>query len=338
VSYSYRAYGLGIDSCSRIGGLEPSPAGLGVPDIWFDDGPRPDWAHKILELPGHVLTQKAEPPGAADPSFLLTEHGKQQGFDLAYSDGTSFVVDAEAKRVWGTYEAPLTADDMASYFLGPVAGFLLRRRHISCLHSSAVELAGRAVCFCGEAGSGKSTTAAALALRGLPVVAEDIVTLAEADGNFQAVPGYPRVCLWPESVRMLLGSDDALPQWTPVWEKRYLPLDGQRAGFTKGDLPLGVVYLLAPRSGDASAPRIEPLSQREAVLELVQNTYMNWVLDRQQRATEFDTLCRLVQQVAVRRIVPHTQPEKITSLCDLIVQDAQALPSLPNNFAPPFRR
>jgi hypothetical protein len=52
---------------------------------------------------------------------------------------------------------------------------------------------------------------------------------------------------------------------------------------------------------------------------------MNWVLDREQRANEFNALCRLVQQVPVRRIVPHAKPEKIAGLCELILQDAPAV-------------
>ena len=123
---------------------------------------------------------------------------------------------------------------------------------------------------------------------------------------------------------MLLGRHDALPQLTPVWEKRYLELDGRLAKFAPTKLPLGVLYLFAPRRGDQGAPCIEKLSPRKALLELVQNTYMNWVLDRDQRAKEFDILCRLVQQVPVRRIVPHAKPEKIAEFCDLIEQDAGA--------------
>jgi hypothetical protein len=208
----------------------------------------------------------------------------------------------------------------------------------ACLHASGVEIQRHAVCFCGDAGYGKSTTAAALALRGLPVLAEDIVALGENGGEFQAVPGYPRVCLWPESVHMLLGRDDALPQLTPVWEKRYLELDGKRARFSQAKLPLGVLYLFAPRAGNQDVPRIEKLSPREGLLELVQNTYMNWVLDREQRAKEFDTLCRLVQRVPVRRIVPHSKPEKLAVLCDLILRDASTVLSAQTNPPAPDRR
>jgi hypothetical protein len=229
---------------------------------------------------------------------------------------------------------------MTVCLLGPMMGFLLRRRQVTCLHSSCVEFHGQAICFCGEAGFGKSTTAAALALRGLPVVAEDIVPLEETgEGEqFIAVPGYPRVCLWPESVQMLLGRDDALPLITDGWEKRYLALDGERAKFAEQKLPVALVYVFGPRVSEAGAPRIEKLGAQEAVLELVRNTYMNWLLDRHQRAVEFDILCRLVKRVSVRRIVPHAQPEKIKELCDLILRDADAFLSASKNSPKSVRR
>ena len=291
----------------------------------FQDGSEPSWVSKLRALPARILSRRSEPVGSTDPSFILAEHGEGEGYQLSYSDGTRFAVDGAAAHIWGTYQPPLTAEDMATYFLGPVLGFVLRRRNTVCLHASGIEIQGHAVCFCGDAGYGKSTTAAALALRGVPVTAEDVVALEESGGGFRAVPGYPRVCLWPESVRMLLGRDDALPQLTPVWEKRFLELDGRVAKFAPAKLPFGVIYLFAPRSDDQGAPRVEKISPREALLELVQNTYMNWVLDREQRAGEFDVLCRLVQRVTVRRITPHAKPEKLAALCDLILRDAAAI-------------
>jgi hypothetical protein len=329
VSYSYRAYGLGINSSSHIAGLQPTNLQEGETDLWFEVGPEPDWAANLLALPARILSRRSEPPSSADPSFILTQHGEAEGFQLSYSDGTRFVVDRSTARIWGTYLPPLTAEDLATYFLGPVLGFVLRRRSVTCLHASAVEIRGHAVCFCGEAGYGKSTTAAALGLRGFPVLAEDIVALEERGDEFRVVPGYPRVCLWPESVSLLLGRTDALPRLTPTWEKHYLELDGQRALFAPANLPLGLLYLFAGRSGEQAVPRVEKLSPREAVLALVQNTYMNWLIDREQRAKEFETLCRVVQQVPVRRLVPHTDAEKITGLCELILQDAGAILSSP---------
>lgn len=338
MSYSYRAYGLEVNSSSPIRALEFAASHSEKFDLRFESGPEPDWVRFLLSLPGKIVTRRQPPAEDLDPAFILTQYGQEEGYELAYSDGTRFVVDGAAQRVWGTCRPPVTHEELEVFLLGPVMGFLFRRRQITCLHSSGFELHGQAVCLCGETGLGKSTTAAALALRGLPVVAEDIVALEEAKGHFLAVPGYPRVCLWPESVQMLLGSEEVLPLIAAGWEKRYLPLDGQRAKFAGGALPLGVVYLFADRVEDAGAPRIEKLSRREALLLLVENTYMNWLLNREQRAAEFETLGRLVEQVPVRRIVAHASAEKCPELCELILQDAGEILALRKTLPRPARR
>ncbi len=128
--------------------------------------------------------------------------------------------------------------------------------------------------------------------------------------------------MWPDAVLNLFGKRDALPQLTSTWEKRYLPLDS--GSFEPVRRPLGTIYLLAPRTNEPSAPRVECINAREAVLELVQNTYMNWLLDRRQRGAELDVLSRLASNVAVRRLIPHIDPARIDLLCDLIVRDSDA--------------
>ena len=338
MSHCYLVYGLEVECSSPIEALQCAPSDSRKIAMHYEDGPEPPWAHALLSRPRKIIRRRPDPAEGAELSFVLTQLGEEEGFELAYSDGARFVADGAALRLWGTFEPPLAAEDLIVYLLGPVMGFLLRRRRITCLHSSAVEFQGRAICLCGEAGFGKSTTAAAFALRGLPVTAEDIVPLEEEHGEFLAVPGYPRVCLWPESVKMLMGSEDALPLITPGWEKRYLALDGRRAKFAGEKLPLALVYVFAPRAGGANAPRIEALSAREAMLELVRNTYMNWVIGSEQRAAEFDTLCRLVDRVEVRRVVPHERAEKIGELCDLILRDAEVFLSATKNSTEPVRR
>jgi len=49
---------------------------------------------------------------------------------------------------------------------------------------------------------------------------------------------------------------------------------------------------------------------------------MNWLLDRDRRASEFDILTRLVTDVRVRKIVPHTDPHRVNAMCELICSDA----------------
>lgn len=72
--------------------------------------------------------------------------------------------------------------------------------------------------------------------------------------------------------------------------------------------------------GSNRPPRV-----KAELLELVKNTYMNWLLDREQRAEEFNVLGNLVQQVPVRRLVPHSDPRKIPQLCELIESDSHRM-------------
>jgi hypothetical protein len=320
--YIYKAYGLRITSTVSIAGLEPLFHDAARYDVSFEAGPEPDWAGQACRLPSRTICPHPQSEDVAESTFTLTEHGIAGCYVLSYADGTRFVVDQTTQRIWGTFRPPNTPEDLATYFLGPVLGFVLRKRQVTSLHASCVAIRGHAVALCGDAGFGKSTTAAALALRGFPVLAEDIVPLDESSGTIHALPGYPRVCLWPDAVAELLGTPEALPELTAVWGKRYLALDGVRASFWPEKLPLGIVYLFAARADTADAPRVEELRPREALLQLVKNTYMNWLLDREQRGVEFDMLSRLVGQILVRRIVPSSDAAKLGALCSLIADDS----------------
>ena len=290
---------------------------------------KPDWVRGALQLPSSILQYIAACPETQDPAFVLTSLGEKQFFQLAYSDGTRFVVNGEATKIWGTAGSSQTVDDLATYFLGPVMGFILRRRGIMALHASALCIDGKAIVLAGEAGSGKSTTAAALALRGASVLCEDIAAIEEREEGFTVEAGHTRVCLWPESVGMLMGRPDALPFLAPNWEKCYLPLDGIRATLERQAQPLAAIYVLSPREAAPDAPRVEEMSGHEVLLDLVQNTYMNWILDRSQRAAEFEVLARLISRIPVRRVVPHRDPGRIGALCDLILADAKRMQESP---------
>ena len=325
MTYPYRAYGLTFGCNTLVSALRQEQTDLERYDLVVSFGPETGWVREAMCLPSRLEHPRPGEVEQDNSPFKLTLYGDGEFFELAYGNEARFVVDGQASRVWGTCLPPFTDEDLATYFLGPVMGFVLRRRNILALHASAVFIGGQAVALCGESQTGKSTMAAALALRGIPVLCEDITPLIEEHGTFQVAPGYPRVCLWPDAVEKLFGRQDALPRLTPSWEKFFLPLGGEDAKFEAQRQVLGAVYLFAPRVADADAPRIETISGREALLGLVQNTYMNWLLDRSQRAAEFDALSELLKLVPIRRIVPHLDPGRIGALCELIVADAEGL-------------
>jgi len=54
---------------------------------------------------------------------------------------------------------------------------------------------------------------------------------------------------------------------------------------------------------------------------LVANTYATKLMDKQMRAREFELLTRVLRHVPLRRLTPHTDPARISELCDSILQD-----------------
>jgi hypothetical protein len=257
---------------------------------------------------------------------------------LAYSDGTRFWVDRSRQNVFAAWPDHLTLENTFSYLLGPVFGLLLRLRGVTCLHASAVAFDDSSVVFVGPEGAGKSTTAAAFAQRGHAVLSDDIVALsidsrdapspwvpprADHTGGadiFRVLPAYPHLCLWPESVKILYGSEVQFPRLAPDWDKRKLALGTIGTRFESRALPLAAIYLFDDRDSE-NAPRLAPAPLKTSLLSLLANTYANNLLDAAMRAEEFSVLDRLVASVPVRLLTPHCDPAKLTELCNYIYSD-----------------
>lgn len=317
MSFTYLAYGLRIRSDICLAGLAPGEfdkADLEVHTRNRENCLPPTVSERLIYASEGL-------PGSGEPSFFLHSLG-EKFFRLHYTDGAVFILDREGTRLWGEWYEPSTLEDFTAYLVGPILGFVLRQRGVTCLHASSIVQNGKAIALVGYKGSGKSTIAAAFALRGCGVLCEDIAAIDSKDGLFFIHSGYPRICLWPDSVAALWGSPDALPRIAPNWEKRFRPLEGGTA-FQAKPLPLAVIYVLSPRVAMPEAPRLERLTPLQGFMELVQNTYMNFLLTRENRATEFLFLSKLVDAVPVRRLTPHSDPARIQQLCDFILSDIE---------------
>ena len=294
----YRAYGLSLLSDHDIPGLKPS-AGAEPVDVtihWLGSAPIPI-------PPPEPLYHTAESLDAAgNPLLVVRRSADGHRYSFIYSDGTEFLIADDGREVWARWSDPLTSEDTATYFLGPVLGFLLRLRGRLCLHASAVAVGADAVAFAGPSGEGKSTLAAWLVSKGLKAVTEDVLALRCAAGRVWADPGPPLIRLWDPSVQSLFGAPDSMPLMTPNWDKRFQPLSTQEGTFMAESLPLRVVYLLAGRDAGRRAAEIRPVTPQAALLALVSNTYANRLLDTTMRAREFELLGQMLSVVPVREL------------------------------------
>jgi hypothetical protein len=237
---------------------------------------------------------------------------------MSYFGGTEFWIDREISTVWTQWSDSSSFENTLSYLVGPVLGLLLRLRGVVCLHGSVVAIGDRGIILVGPEGAGKSTAAAAFARQGFGILSDDIAALVECEEVFKVHPAYPRVNLWPAAVQLLYGTPDALPPIMTNWEKRCLVLGEQGPErFEVRPLSIGAIYILGDPSAE-SKTCVESISQKNALMMLVANTYATNFLDVRQRAEEFEVLGRLVEAVPIRKVNPRRGALPVKELCDEI--------------------
>lgn len=317
-AYDHCAFGLTIRARRRLPGLGSRPSS-GDADVVVEFPARPPSAS-----PRRVLWYESPPDRYRQRLRVWRESGKGD-FEFAYDDGTCFRLRADASAILAWWPAELSLADATMYLLGPVMGLVLRLRGQVCLHASVVGVEGEAVGIMAPAGHGKSTTAATFALRGHPVLSDDILVVAERDGRFLVQSGCPRLRLWPQAVEALFGSPDALPRISPghpEWDKRYLDLAAEDYAFEDRALPLRALYT-GTRDDDAASPRLHRLRGGEALLTTLASGYVSHLLDDRMRAREFELVGRLVERVPVVRFGIRAGIERLEGLRRAIVADCR---------------
>jgi hypothetical protein len=326
-AYHYVAYGLCLSSNLPIAALLPTSS-IALPDVQIKLGDLPLWhsseSRRTLRYASSYVSETGE------PDLRIWDVDNGEFFRVLYSDGVEFWLDRAFGTLWAQWPASSSLENTLSHLVGPILGLLLRLRGIVCLHASAVSINNRAVVFVGSEGMGKSTTAAAFARRGYPVLSDDIVALVERGNEFQMLPGYPRVNLWPDSVKLLYGSPDALPQILPNWDKRCLSLgkDGETR-FEEHAQPIGGIYVLGNSTGN-STKSVEVISRKTALMMLIGNTYATNFIDSKQRAEEFQVLSQLVASVPIRKINRGKEVIGVEEFCATIHRNFTSIDS-PSN-------
>lgn len=162
-----------------------------------------------------------------------------------------------------------------SWFVTAVLAAICRQRGMLVLHADAAVLPdGDAIGICGESGTGKSTTTAALLQRGLRLLTDDVLALrADADGAVWAMPGVMRLNLWEDAARTLGHEVAALePQPLRAGKVRLPVTDAVRE-----PARLRALYALRPGAGDRVEMR--PLTGAERFAALHEAIYGPQIAD-----------------------------------------------------------
>lgn len=243
--YRYRVYGLSVASELELPELVAAP-----------DAP-PDVTLRL----GSVAM--GAPPEPESQSWLETRSDPLRTTSVFEAVGR-FEVEAGARIV--ADPAPGADPRLVRHaLLGPILAQLLWQRDLFTLHASVVRVGARHAAFVGVSGEGKSTTAAALTARGHALVCDDVAAIPWREEPIRALPGFPRMRLYADTLRSVGADPEAHPLVHGLIDKRLKPAPS----FVDEPVVLDRIYVLET----ASALSAEPLPAQKALLELMKHAY-----------------------------------------------------------------
>lgn len=246
---------------------------------------------------------------------------------LQWSDRCEFLVSTDGGLITARLLRRSSPEAFHTYLLGQALSFALIQQGFDPLHATVVTIDGLAVAFLGESGYGKSTLAGAFVHAGHRLLTDDLLVLSQQNDGFTAHPGPPRIKLFPEIARAVLSPKVRGTPMAKITPKLVIPLDEDQ---TVGSaVPLKMIYLLGKpaRSGrDSETLTIRRLSQRQACLALLRNTFNTAVTDSGRLARQFAFATSVAASVPVKllaypRTLPHLTAVRQAILAD-VVRDA----------------
>jgi len=322
--HTYSIYGLRMVADRHLDGL----ASRHNPDsqtvkVWFG---RPQaWAAGATSGPKQIRFQSGDALGEAPASVRVWRYSESGAFHFSYRDEVEFIVDRTGRNISVRCGESSSPEDAASYLVGTIMGFAIRLMGRVALHGSTVAIGNQAVVLLGDAGCGKSTTAAAFAENGYEILTDDVSVPVELEGEFLVEPGYPGIRLWPDSVEAIFGYSEALPKIAHDWDKRYLDLSRGKYRFVSTSRPIRAFYWLGDAPRNDGAPSVKPLSPSDLMMKLVSASYPGYLLDADMRSDEFDILARLAAEIPGRIVRSRGDFSSLRDMCRVIEEDTREL-------------
>jgi hypothetical protein len=207
------------------------------------------------------------------------------------SHGAEIVVDPEPAAL---------ALNVRAYLLGSIFAVLCQQRGLLPLHASAVSYRGGVVAFIGRSGQGKSSLAAHLAQRGLPVVSDDICLIEATQAQSMVIPTAPWLKLWRSSLENLGKQAEGLERVFSEDDKYRLPIADERASEPIHTL----MFLEGDAVSSADALRIEAVSPVETVPLLMSLIHQAYLLQATGQMQESFLRCsRVSSQAKAYRLI-----------------------------------
>jgi hypothetical protein len=294
--YSYLAFGLGI--CSEIC----------LPELWEE---KKRTSVKIKR-------------GKLD-EYLRSQTGRRNGIDsnesevfCSYKNIATFLIN-EGREIIVDPALNVEEKHLRHYLLGNVLSIALHQRGFLVLHGSAVAQDGRAIAFLGPSGYGKSTAAALLSKKGYSIMADDVVAVKEFEGVSVIYPAFPQLKLLPEIAEALGFDMNSLLNVSSTESKLAARLD---SCYSLDPVPLKQIYIM--EKGETI--KIERLTQRDSMMELVRNSYSSRsLIPGINQSAHFAKCAKIAKDIPISRLARPIDLKALASFAEILEHDVRSI-------------
>lgn len=210
-----------------------------------------------------------------------------------------FLISASGLRIAGRPLNGVSQEAFQTYLLGQVLSFALVEQGIEPIHATVVVVNEEAVALLGDCGYGKSSLGAAFLQAGYPLLTDDQLVMKAESHGFSAYPGPPRIKLFPEIARSLLGERVKGSPMHNLTSKLIIPL--KRHQSCRDPVPLKAIYVLTPPTDSRSkGVMIRQLSQRKACVELLRNTFNPIIIEPERLKRQFRMATLVASKIPIK--------------------------------------
>jgi hypothetical protein len=227
-----------------------------------------------------------------------------------------FILDETKNKLTIIYPSLMPESDLDSFFVGAILGVVLRLKGVLCLHSSVINIEGKAVLVMGKKRSGKSTSAAYFAKMGYEIIADDLATISIKNEVFFVESGYSKIRLRPKSYDFF--NDDYQKKTPLVYtdrDSRYVNLEKKAKNKS---LQIAAIFHL--KQIDTIQPTIKEYNQIEKIVHLNSNTFGNYVVQPNHRKKEFELLNQIAKVIPVFELTIADNLLFLPKQCEIIIR------------------
>jgi hypothetical protein len=242
---------------------------------------------------------------------------------IRWPDRVEALISADGSAIVAREIDRESRDAFYTYLLGHALSFALISHGIDPIHATVIAVGGRAVALFGDCGYGKSSLAAAFLRTGHRLLTDDLLVLSPGRNGFTAQPGPPRIKLFPDAAQDVLGGGVTSAARLATTAKLFIRLNASQT--VASAVPLHAAYTLTPpwRSRVQNRVALCRLSQRQACVELLANTFNASVVDPSRLARQFAFAARVGATVVVKRLTYPRTFDWLPRVRDAILADIE---------------